>query len=320
MMNEPPKSPPTFSPGVVPGYVPGPPQAPPVGSLPPPTSQPADLNLYGAPVGTGPALDPFGQPIEHKFDASGERIRPWWGLGDVFLGIAFILAFAVIGTIVAVIVAVATGDIDFDADNFEVLQDDLATSAVIIVIAGGAQQLGQFIWPLIVAKWKGFGAATDFGFRFKPIDLAWGVGTGFAALVGAGLVGSGLAWLLGVNSEDADNTAFLSDNSDSPWIWGLIAITVIGAPFSEELLFRGLLLRAIEKRSNWIAGLIGSSIIFMLVHYQPMSFSELSVLFAAIGTAGAIFGATAIKTGRLAAPIIGHMLFNAVAVMSVLLT
>lgn len=260
---------------------------------------------------------PISAPVSF---AEENKIRPWWGLGDVFLGVVFILVFAIIGTIGAIAIAVVTGEIIFDADNLETLQDDLATSAIIIVIAGGAQQLGQFVWPFIVGRWKGFGAARDFGFRFKLVDFPLGIATGIGALLAAGLVGQGLAWLMDVNPDDADNTAFLTDNSDSPWIWGLVAIAVIGAPFSEEILFRGLLLRALEKRGTWVGGLVGSSIIFMLVHYQPMAPSELAVLFAAIGTAGAIFGAMAIKTGRLGAPIVGHMVFNAVAVLSVLVT
>lgn len=260
---------------------------------------------------------PISAPVSF---AQQDKVRPWWGLGDVFLGVVFILVFAIIGTIAAVAIAVATGDIVFDADSLETLQDDLATSAIIIVIAGGAQQLGQFVWPFIVGRWKGFGAASDFGFRFKLVDFPLGIATGIGALLAAGLVGQGLAWLMDVNPDDADNTAFLTDNSDSPWIWGLVAIAVIGAPFSEEILFRGLLLRALEKRGTWVGGLVGSSIIFMLVHYQPMAPSELAVLFAAIGTAGAIFGAAAIRTGRLGAPIVGHMVFNAVAVLSVLVT
>jgi membrane protease YdiL (CAAX protease family) len=260
---------------------------------------------------------PVSAPVSFTTEA---KIRPWWGLGDVFLGVVFILVLAIIGTVVAGVIAVATGEISFDAENLDSLQDDLATSAIIIVVAGGAQQLGQFIWPFIVGRWKGFGAILDFGFRFKLIDLPLGIATGIGALITGGLVGNSLAWLMDVNPEDADNTAFLSDNTDSPWIWGLIAVTVIGAPFSEEILFRGLLLRALEKRATWVAGLVGSSIIFMLVHYQPMAASELAVLFAAIGTAGAIFGAMAIKTGRLGTPIIGHMVFNGVAVLSILLT
>lgn len=306
MINEPPKSPPTFSPGVAPGYVPGPPTAPPAGSLPPPTTGPYNQPSFSQP----------GQPSS----IPGEKVRPWWGLGDVFLGVVFILVIAAIGTVIALIIGASTDEIDFGADNLDTLGDDLATSGVVIVIAGGAQQLGQFLWPFIVGRWKGFGAAKDFGFRFQLVDLPLGIATGVVALIASGLVGNGLAWLMDVDPSEADNTGFLTDNSDSPWIWGLIFITVIGAPFSEEILFRGLLLRALEKRATWVAGLVGSSVIFMLVHYQASAPSELAVLFAAIGVAGAIFGAMAIKTGRLGAPIIGHMLFNGVAVLSVLAT
>lgn len=66
--------------------------------------------------------------------------------------------------------------------------------------------------------------------------------------------------------------------------------------------------------------MIGSSVIFMLVHAQAMPWSELAVLFTAIGLAGAIFGALAIKTGRLGGAIVAHMVFNGIAVTGVLLS
>ncbi len=300
----PPTSPPTFSPGVAPGYVPGPPTAPPSGSLPPPT--------------TGP-FDPTVAQFQPSSADSRNKVRPWWGLGDVFLGVGFILLLAIIGMVAALFIGAATGEFELDLETFG--GDELATSGLVIVIGGGAQQLGQFLWPLIVGRWKGFGAAKDFGFRFKLVDLPLGIATGVVALISAGLINFGLSWLLGIDPEAADNTGFLTDNTDSPWIWGLVFITVIGAPFSEELLFRGLLLRALEKRATWVSGLVGSSIIFALVHYQPgMGRSELAVLLIAIGAAGTLFGAIAIKTGRLGAPIIGHMLFNGAAVLSILAT
>ena len=296
MNNEPPTSPPVFIPGQAPGYAPGPPTSPP---------PPQPHTAFSPPSGFPSQLPP---------DPQATRQRPWWGLGDALLAIPFVLVFALIGGLIGIVAGVAAGEISFDADD---LQSDLETNALLLVIAVGGQQLGQFVWPLIVGKWKGFGAAHDFGFRFKWIDIPIGLGAGLLGLILATMAGAGLGWLLNVDPDDADNTSFLTENTDSPWFWGLVAVTVIGAPFSEELLFRGLILRAFEKRWGWVAGLVGSSIIFMLVHFQTMSGSELAVLFAAIGTAGAVFGALAIKTGRIGSSIIAHMLFNGTAVAAI---
>lgn len=248
-------------------------------------------------------------------------MRPWWGLGDALLGLVFILVFATVGGLLGVVGGIGLGEISIDGNgNIDELQADLETNAFLLLVALSFQQLGQFVWPFIVARWKGFGAGIDFGFRFKWVDLPIGLGAGLGALFASGLVAGGLSWLLDINPDDADNTQFLTENTDSPYFWGLVFLTVVGAPFSEEILFRGLILRAFEKRAGWVVGLVGSSVIFTLVHVQAMPVAELAVLFAAIGLAGTVFGALAIRTGRLGGSIVAHMVFNGIAVGAVILS
>ncbi len=51
---------------------------------------------------------------------------------------------------------------------------------------------------------------------------------------------------------------------------GLVLIAVVGAPLVEELFFRGLLLRSIEKRLGWVWAIVGSSVFFGLAHPQDL--------------------------------------------------
>ena len=94
-----------------------------------------------------------------------------------------------------------------------------------------------------------------------------------------------------------------------PVALGLVVIsTIIIAPIAEELMFRGYLLDSIRKvHGDWIAVVI-SAMIFGLVHLEPYTIG-----MAAIG--GLIYGYVRIRTGSLWPSIIGHMMWNGVALI-----
>ena len=83
----------------------------------------------------------------------------------------------------------------------------------------------------------------------------------------------------------------------------LIVVVVFGAPVVEELFFRGLALRAFERRLGRWVGLVVSSLVFGLVHFQPLQFPAL-VMF------GLIAGWLAQRDGRLGRAIWAHVGFN----------
>jgi membrane protease YdiL (CAAX protease family) len=173
-----------------------------------------------------------------------------------------------------------------------------------------------FGWPFVVSKWKGLGPASDWGWAIKVSDIGVGVGVAFIATFAAGLVATGVGALVDLQDEDlAENTQILNDLEGSPWLYGLLFAVVIGAPFSEELLFRGLLQRSIQKRFGVVVGVIGSLLVFVPIHLADGGVFGAGqiVLWASIATLGAALGITAAVTGRLAAPIIAHVIINGLA-------
>lgn len=83
------------------------------------------------------------------------------------------------------------------------------------------------------------------------------------------------------------------------------AVTLVGAPFTEELFFRGLVFGGFSRWGFWPAAAI-SGILFSVVHFDPGSV----VPFFAIGVALAwLFR----RSGTLWYPILFHFLFNAVS-------
>lgn len=84
----------------------------------------------------------------------------------------------------------------------------------------------------------------------------------------------------------------------------LVIIVVIGAPFFEELVYRGLLQRSLVAQFGRVVGWVVASVWFSLIHLAPVEYPGLFV-------AGLLFGAALLLTDRLGPAIITHAAFNA---------
>ena len=95
----------------------------------------------------------------------------------------------------------------------------------------------------------------------------------------------------------------------------IIAIfTVVGAPFFEELFFRGVLLRALARlfgtMGRWVGpalAIILSGLLFGLAHAESLQLLGLAVF-------GIILAAVSYRTGRLGMNMVAHATFNLMAV------
>jgi membrane protease YdiL (CAAX protease family) len=84
--------------------------------------------------------------------------------------------------------------------------------------------------------------------------------------------------------------------------FGIAAIAL--APAVEEILFRGILYRAIKQRGYPKIALFGSALLFGAIHASLMTFFPLTIL-------AIIFALLYDKADNLMAPIVAHSLFNA---------
>ncbi|MGF1600125.1 MAG: lysostaphin resistance A-like protein [Acidimicrobiales bacterium] len=255
-----------------------PPSGPPTPGDPPPP--------VGVPASTSPP--------------TGHRVRPWWGLGDVLLGLVVMVVASGLGLIVAL-----------PFTDLQAVQggDPLPASATAIALL--VQQAAQFGWAVGVSRWKGLGPRLDWRLDIRPVDPVVGVGTAIMALGLAGAVAAIVAALVDLDdAAEASNVAVLSDAEGSAWLPVVVAAVVLGAPLAEEFFFRGLVLRAIEKRAGPVVAVIGSTAVFTLPHYVGAGLDGTLVLFAAIGTVGLVLGTVTVVVGRLWPAIIAHMLFN----------
>jgi membrane protease YdiL (CAAX protease family) len=89
----------------------------------------------------------------------------------------------------------------------------------------------------------------------------------------------------------------------------VLVLLAVGAPFVEELYFRGLVLRSLLAQTPVPVALVADGLLFGLAHYQLLQFAGLAVF-------GVVLAVLAWRTGRLTASVSAHIAFNTAAVLS----
>jgi membrane protease YdiL (CAAX protease family) len=155
--------------------------------------------------------------------------------------------------------------------------------------------------------------ADEYRLRFRVVDLI-GVPVGvLSQLVVLRLVYWPLerAWPQTFSRSRVErNARDLYDRAHGGWLVGLVVIVVIGAPFVEELMYRGLLQGAAVRRLNETVAVVVVAAFFALIHFRWVEFPGLFVF-------GLVLGVCALRTGRLGMSIAAHMAFNATGLLLV---
>ena len=176
------------------------------------------------------------------------------------------------------------------------------------------------LWtPMLVGLWllsKRFGRhrfVDDYGLRFKVVDLI-GVPVGvLSQLVVVRLVYWPLeqGWPQTFSRTRLErNARDLYHQSHGGWLVGLFAVVVVGAPFVEELIYRGLLQGALVRRVNDAAAVVAVAAFFALIHFRWVEYPGLFAF-------GLVLGVCTLRTGRLGMGILAHMAFNATGLLLV---
>jgi uncharacterized protein len=221
-----------------------------------------------------------------------------WGLGDAALG----WVLAQIGGAIAVAIVLAINDDTTDVEDL---------SLAWVAVAQLGLWIGLLGVPVVASKLKGHGPVRDYGLRSEGWDAPLGFAAGLLTqLLLIPLLYGPIFWLTDLDSSDLEDPARgLTDRAtDSFGITMLILIVGIGAPIVEEIFYRGLLQRSLERRFGVWPGILGSALLFGASHFQLLQLPAL-VLF------GIVLGLLAQRTGRLAAPIAAHIVFNMTTVL-----
>jgi hypothetical protein len=101
----------------------------------------------------------------------------------------------------------------------------------------------------------------------------------------------------------------VTDSAHGGAFIALAIVVVVGAPVVEELFFRGLVLRSLQRRFGDTWAVVGSAVIFGVAHFEPLQLPALVAL-------GLILGAMAVSTKRLGPSIFVHAGFNLVTMIA----
>lgn len=238
--------------------------------------------------------------VDEEAVAPAEAPDVRWGMGDALAGNAVILVASTLAF------SVASGV--FGEDVLE--RRELWLVALLQI----PLWLGLLGAPLVATYRKGRRSLrSDFGLEMRWTDVPLGIGVGIAGQFLLGYVIWVLYDVLGLDTDRVGESAEgLADAARDPLgVAVLVLVVVVAAPVFEELFYRGLWLRSVERRLGGPAAVLVTSFVFALIHFQWYDFPALLGI-------GVIFGLLAIRTGRLGAAIWAHVAFNATTVVSLL--
>jgi membrane protease YdiL (CAAX protease family) len=158
---------------------------------------------------------------------------------------------------------------------------------------------------LIVGLWIWLGSSFPVPFRWDPLALAWGAGLG----LGVALLSGGVYRLWPAYRRAA--TAYLHWVAD-PLQWGDILWVGLLPGWSEEWLFRGVLLSAlVASPLGWTGGILLSGLLFGALHWLGWQGWPYAVWASGVGI---LMGIGLWLSGNLLVTIVAHTLVNWIGV------
>ena len=176
-----------------------------------------------------------------------------------------------------------------------------------------AQTLGWIGAISYLSRTRGTGSlATDFGLTMVPKDLL-GLLYGFGLLIVLGLLTYPLLELFDRTDEPGQEVLEIVEEASGLEVALAVIFVAVVTPVAEELLFRGLLLKAMSRRlSGWKLP-VANGVLFGVIHLVD---PQAALQIPALSVLGIVLAYQAVRTQRLGLPIFTHMGINLVSVVA----
>ena len=244
-----------------------------------------------------------------------------WGLPDVLIGVGFswlaaVVVFFVVLAAVGLDIGGETGTGSYVgryglSDSMSQERSDPALPLWTLPVGQIGLWGGFALTTLVAGTLRGTGVRRDFGLSMKASDVPVGLLVGVFAQIA-------VVWIIYAPFQqffDFDVSEAAREITDRAATGGDIALVmlgvVVGAPIFEELFFRGLALKAFERKWGAVVGVLASSVLFAAVHLQLLQFPALMAF-------GIIAALLVKRYKRLGPAIWAHVGFNLVAVINLI--
>lgn len=184
------------------------------------------------------------------------------------------------------------------------------------VMASVVSQLKYVFIPTIIGILVGYLIMIPIGckmlrYRFRDFFgtkcvsgklIGFGIIVGIAVQMVFSFLASGIAWLMeqvGIQAVTLDTTL----DGDIVGAVSMVIAACVCAPIFEEILFRGLVLKALSRKNEWF-GIIASSVLFGLYHFNIPQFIAATAM-------GFVMALVASKAKSLVPSMIIHFALNA---------
>ncbi len=226
----------------------------------------------------------------------------------------------VFGQIVALVAVAVAANLTGNSSRLSAIERLAAPPAWYIGSGLVGLWAGFFLAPLLASKLRGTGhLLADVGLSFRPVDVV-GVAIGIGGQLVVALLYS--PFIKHLHNFQAPTTKITGGAHGAAFV--VIAIlTVVGAPFFEEVFFRGLLFRGLlglfgvdgaQVRSlralRIVVPIVLDGLLFGLAHAEWQQLAGLAVF-------GCILAIVALKTKRLGMNIVSHASFNLIAILAI---
>ena len=231
---------------------------------------------------------------------------PRWGLGDAALAFFAGLLASVVSTTIYLIVS----GVEPDAED---------TGLIIATLVGLWAGFGGV--AIRASRRKGTGSLdADYGLRLEPRDIPLGIVVGLVCQFVLIPIVVTLFSLLDDSIDVGQQAKEVTGDAGGLRLVVLAPFLCLGAPFFEELYFRGLLQRAAIRRLRTIGGIAVSALGFGLVHANALSGWSAVALVVALAAFGVVLSWLAHRSGRLGPNLVAHATFNAVTLVALALS